>query len=197
MQMFSGSRKVEPVTPMAPTPPPSPTRQESTPNGAADLPRAGGILSSGVSIKARSNFRKSCISTVRSKARSIPTDGLPSASTRRSKARSERNPSSWTARSRATSRPGSVANCGLAARCTAISNRRVWSWMRPPPLSAAPRSRRPRPLRPRVSGPGRLLHRIQRLRGASPYHEISGDIGRARLCRAVAFASSLPSDARR
>ena len=58
MQMFSGSRKVEPVTPMAPTPPPSPARQESTPNGAGDLPRAGGILSSGVSIKGSVSFQK-------------------------------------------------------------------------------------------------------------------------------------------
>ena len=33
MQMFSGSRKVEPVTPMAPTPPPAPVRAEPTSNG--------------------------------------------------------------------------------------------------------------------------------------------------------------------
>ena len=58
MQMFSGSRKVEPVTPMAPTPPPAPVRPEPTPNGAADLPRAGGILSSGVSIKGSVKFQK-------------------------------------------------------------------------------------------------------------------------------------------
>ena len=58
MQMFSGSRKVEPVTPMAPTPPPAPARPEPTSNGAAELPRAGGILSSGVSIKGSVKFQK-------------------------------------------------------------------------------------------------------------------------------------------
>jgi cytoskeletal protein CcmA (bactofilin family) len=58
MQMFSGSRKVEPVTPMAPTPPPSPFRPEPTQNGAAESPRAGGILSSGVSIKGSVKFEK-------------------------------------------------------------------------------------------------------------------------------------------
>src|SRR4249919_2171219 len=58
MQMFSGSRKTEPVTPMAPTPPPTPNRTEPAPNGAADLPRSGGILSSGVSIKGSVKFQK-------------------------------------------------------------------------------------------------------------------------------------------
>ena len=57
MQMFSG-RKVEPVTPMAPTPaPPAPLKPEAS-NGAAELPRAGGILSSGVSIKGSVKFQK-------------------------------------------------------------------------------------------------------------------------------------------
>src|SRR5450755_4150454 len=59
MQMFSGSRKVEPVTPMAPTPAPSPLRPEPPQNGAAELPRSsGGILSSGVSIKGSVKFQK-------------------------------------------------------------------------------------------------------------------------------------------
>ena len=57
MQMFSGSRKVEPVTPMAPTPAPTPLKPESS-NGAAELPRGGGILSSGVSIKGSVKFQK-------------------------------------------------------------------------------------------------------------------------------------------
>ena len=57
MQMFSGSRKAEPVTPMAPTPAPAPVRPE-TPNGAVELPRSGGILSSGVSIKGTVKFQK-------------------------------------------------------------------------------------------------------------------------------------------
>src|SRR5436190_2580446 len=59
MQMFSGSRKTEPVTPMAPTPPPpAPHRTEPAPNGAAEQPRAGGILSRGVSIKGSVKFQK-------------------------------------------------------------------------------------------------------------------------------------------
>jgi cytoskeletal protein CcmA (bactofilin family) len=58
MQMFSSSRKAEPVTPMAPTPPPSPLRPESASNGAAESSRAGGILSSGVSIKGSVKFQK-------------------------------------------------------------------------------------------------------------------------------------------
>ncbi len=58
MQMFSSSRKVEPAMPMtAPdvttSPPPAPTA-----NGAAELPRAGGVLSSGVSIKGSVKFQK-------------------------------------------------------------------------------------------------------------------------------------------
>jgi cytoskeletal protein CcmA (bactofilin family) len=59
MQMFSSSRKAEPVTPAAPTPPPpAPLRTESASNGAAEAPRAGGILSSGVSIKGSVKFQK-------------------------------------------------------------------------------------------------------------------------------------------
>ena len=59
MQMFSGSRKTEPVTPMAPTPPPTaPARPEPPSNGAAELPRSGGILSSGVSIIGTVKFQK-------------------------------------------------------------------------------------------------------------------------------------------
>jgi cytoskeletal protein CcmA (bactofilin family) len=57
MQMFSGNRKVEPVTPMAPTPAPAPLKPESS-NGAAELPRSGGILSSGVSIIGSVKFQK-------------------------------------------------------------------------------------------------------------------------------------------
>jgi cytoskeletal protein CcmA (bactofilin family) len=57
MQMFSGSRKAEPVTPMAPTPAPAPLKPESS-NGAPELPRSGGILSSGVSIKGSVKFQK-------------------------------------------------------------------------------------------------------------------------------------------
>ncbi len=62
MQMFSGSRKVEPVTPMAPTPPPpapAPFKQpDPAPNGMTESPRAGGTLSSGVSIKGNVKFQK-------------------------------------------------------------------------------------------------------------------------------------------
>jgi cytoskeletal protein CcmA (bactofilin family) len=58
MQMFSGSRKVEPLTPMAPTPPPAPPKSEPAPNGVAELPRTGGTLSSGVSIKGSVKFEK-------------------------------------------------------------------------------------------------------------------------------------------
>jgi cytoskeletal protein CcmA (bactofilin family) len=58
MQMFSGSRKSEPVTPMAPTPPPTSAKPEPAPNGAAELLRAGGTLSSGVSIKGSVKFQK-------------------------------------------------------------------------------------------------------------------------------------------
>ena len=57
MQMFSGSRKVEPAMPMAATPPP-PVKPEATPNGAPEAVRAGGILSSGVSVKGTVKFQK-------------------------------------------------------------------------------------------------------------------------------------------
>jgi cytoskeletal protein CcmA (bactofilin family) len=56
MQMFSSSRKVEPAIPMAATD--ITTIQSPSPNGAAELPRAGGILSSGVSIKGTVKFQK-------------------------------------------------------------------------------------------------------------------------------------------
>ena len=58
MQMFSSSRKVEPAMPMAATPPPAPTKPGSAPNGMAEVPRSGGILSSGVSIKGSVKFQK-------------------------------------------------------------------------------------------------------------------------------------------
>ncbi|MEY2559272.1 MAG: hypothetical protein QOE34_2697 [Verrucomicrobiota bacterium] len=59
MQMFSGSRKIEPVTPMAPTPPPpAPPKQEPAPNGVTEAPRSGGTLSTGVSIKGNVKFQK-------------------------------------------------------------------------------------------------------------------------------------------
>jgi cytoskeletal protein CcmA (bactofilin family) len=58
MQMFSGSRKVEPAMPMAATQPPPPAKSEPTPNGAPELSRAGGTLSSGVSIKGTVKFQK-------------------------------------------------------------------------------------------------------------------------------------------
>ena len=60
MQMFSSSRKVEPAAPMAPTPPPPPTpaKSEPAPNGAAEVNRGGGTLSSGVSIKGTVRFQK-------------------------------------------------------------------------------------------------------------------------------------------
>jgi cytoskeletal protein CcmA (bactofilin family) len=58
MQMFSSSRKAEPVTPMAPTPPPAQLKPEPASNGAAEVSRAGGILSSGVSIKGSVKFQK-------------------------------------------------------------------------------------------------------------------------------------------
>jgi cytoskeletal protein CcmA (bactofilin family) len=56
MQMFSSNRKVEPAMPIpatnvTATPP-------AAPNGTAELPRAGGILSSGVSIKGSVKFQK-------------------------------------------------------------------------------------------------------------------------------------------
>lgn len=57
MQMFSGSRKVEPAMPMAAQPPPA-AKPEPTPNGAPETSRAGGILSSGVSVKGTVKFQK-------------------------------------------------------------------------------------------------------------------------------------------
>jgi cytoskeletal protein CcmA (bactofilin family) len=61
MQMFSSSRKVEPAMPMAATPPATPTKPEPAPtpaNGAQETSRAGGTLSSGVSIKGTVKFKK-------------------------------------------------------------------------------------------------------------------------------------------
>ena len=59
MQMFSSSRKVEPAMPMsAPPPPAQPAKTEPTPNGAPELSRNGGTLSSGVSIKGTVKFQK-------------------------------------------------------------------------------------------------------------------------------------------
>src|SRR2546423_11713587 len=59
MQMFSGSRKIEPAAPMAPTPPPAQpaAKPNPTPNGAPELNK-GGTLSSGVSIKGTVKFQK-------------------------------------------------------------------------------------------------------------------------------------------
>ena len=60
MQMFSSSRKVEPAMPMTATPPapPAPAKTEPAPNGAPEANRAGGTLSSGVSIKGTVKFQK-------------------------------------------------------------------------------------------------------------------------------------------
>jgi len=58
MQMFSSSRKVEPAAPIAPAPPTVPPKAEPASNGAAEVSRAGGILSSGVSIKGSVKFEK-------------------------------------------------------------------------------------------------------------------------------------------
>ena len=58
MQMFSGSRKVEPAMPMAATQPPPAAKSEPTPNGAPEMTRPGGTLSSGVSIKGTVKFQK-------------------------------------------------------------------------------------------------------------------------------------------
>lgn len=60
MQMFSGSRKVEPpAPPVAPTPPPAPPKAaEPASNGSNSTPRVGGVLSSGVSIKGSVKFQK-------------------------------------------------------------------------------------------------------------------------------------------
>ena len=59
MQMFSGSRKIEPAAPMAPTPPPAQpaVKPNPAPNGAPELNK-GGTLSSGVSIKGTVKFQK-------------------------------------------------------------------------------------------------------------------------------------------
>ena len=58
MQMFSSSRKVEPAMPMTATEPTATSTPTPASNGAAELPRAGGILSSGVSIKGSVKFQK-------------------------------------------------------------------------------------------------------------------------------------------
>jgi cytoskeletal protein CcmA (bactofilin family) len=60
MQMFSSSRKVEPAMPMAATPPAPAAKPEPTPssNGSPEVNRAGGTLSSGVSIKGSVKFQK-------------------------------------------------------------------------------------------------------------------------------------------
>jgi len=58
MQMFSSSRKVEPAMPMTATPPAPPAKPDSTPNGAPEVSRSGGTLSSGVSIKGTVKFQK-------------------------------------------------------------------------------------------------------------------------------------------
>ncbi len=55
MQMFSSNRKVEPATPMAAT------NSSVTPqpvNAAGEMPRVGGFLSSGVSIKGTVKFKE-------------------------------------------------------------------------------------------------------------------------------------------
>lgn len=58
MQMFSGSRKTEPATPMAATDAPSSQPPALAPNGAGEALGAGGMLSSGVSIKGSVKFQK-------------------------------------------------------------------------------------------------------------------------------------------
>ena len=58
MQMFSSSRKVEPAMPMTATPPAPPAKPEPAPNGAPEVNRGGGTLSSGVSIKGSVKFLK-------------------------------------------------------------------------------------------------------------------------------------------
>jgi cytoskeletal protein CcmA (bactofilin family) len=61
MQMFSSSRKVEPAAPMSAPPPPAPApaaKPNPIPNGATETSRAGGTLSSGVSIKGTVKFQK-------------------------------------------------------------------------------------------------------------------------------------------
>ena len=54
--MFSSSRKIEPATP-APLKDMT-AAQPPAPNGAAEGPRSGGVLSSGVSIKGSVKFQK-------------------------------------------------------------------------------------------------------------------------------------------
>ena len=54
--MFSSSRKVEPAVPMADAD--VTVTRPAAPNGAAGVSRAGGILSSGVSIKGSVKFQK-------------------------------------------------------------------------------------------------------------------------------------------
>lgn len=60
MQMFSSSRKVEPAAPMSTPPPPAqpPAKPNPAPNGTSEIPRSGGTLSSGVSIKGSVKFEK-------------------------------------------------------------------------------------------------------------------------------------------
>jgi cytoskeletal protein CcmA (bactofilin family) len=58
MQMFSGSRKVEPAMPMTATDAPTSQPPALVPNGAAETLRSGGTLSSGVSIKGSVKFQK-------------------------------------------------------------------------------------------------------------------------------------------
>lgn len=58
MQMFSGSRKVEPAMPMTATDAPTSQPPVPPPNGAAEALRAGGTLSRGVSIKGSVKFSK-------------------------------------------------------------------------------------------------------------------------------------------
>src|SRR5438045_9497824 len=54
--MFSSSRKIEPAMPMATAD--VTTTKSPAPNGAAEVSRAGGVLSSGVSIKGSVKFQK-------------------------------------------------------------------------------------------------------------------------------------------
>ena len=62
MSMFSGSRKIEPATPVSSPPPPAPApasaKSEPTSNGAAGASRNGGVLSRGVSIKGSVKFQR-------------------------------------------------------------------------------------------------------------------------------------------
>jgi cytoskeletal protein CcmA (bactofilin family) len=58
MQMFSSSRKVEPAMPMAANEPATPPLPKPAGNGIAEASRAGGTLSTGVSIKGTVKFSK-------------------------------------------------------------------------------------------------------------------------------------------